>query len=116
MKKIFFVLLTVFMITLSFADTFENDVGDKYKIENTQNLDVMTATLNVVEIPLFSNQLLRDEISNDFILLCNDSGEEEIVGCMILKLPDIDRIQNHYKNRTYRNYKTRTAGGLPYVC
>lgn len=116
MKKIIFVLLMVFTINLSFADTFENDVGDKDKIEYTQNLDVMTAALNVVETPLFSNQLFVNEISNNFILLCNDSGEEEIVDCMILKLPDIDRTQNDYKNITYYNYKTGSAGGLPYTC
>lgn len=117
MKKLFFILLFGFVFSLSFANTFEDDVGDKDGIEYNQNFDVMTATLNIVETPSFSNQLFSDEKPGEVIVLFNDSSIVETVNYFIIKLPDIktNMVLNKNNIQLYYNSKFEAIGVLPYT-
>lgn len=113
MKKLIFLVLLVFSFNLSFANTaFEDDVGEKDKIEFTQNYDDTIATSIVVESPSVAYVATGKDLSC-YVLSNTDVENEVHLTTIDLLEPDIRFRKTSERTRSaFVNNKTGSSGGL----
>lgn len=115
MKKLFFVLLLGLVFNFSFANTlFENDVGNKEKMEYTQISDVFTATLQIAETTSIRSLLFEQNFTEkEFIIYQNkDLPDLEAEYYLILRQSENRTIDKITQIIFYKSI-TGSAGGLP---
>ena len=113
MKKLFFILLLGLVFNFSFANTlFENDVGDKDKMEYTQISDVFTATLQITEITSFRSLLFEQNFKEFIVYQNKDLPDLEAESYLILRQSENMTIGKTTQIIFYKSI-TGSAGGLP---
>lgn len=121
MKKLIFLLAFGFVCAFGYADTsFDDDVGDKVKIEQTIQADSVI-NMNVFSLSFeSSDELAKQVLVTDRTIYKENTIVSTSENYLIPESPDIkirQKIDNNYKCSFIKNsHNTSSAGGLPRMC